>query len=98
VRLLKPSVRWIWPIDVGFVLLAWLLGVVIGVLFFHTPTTHTVVDTRPIISNHATAAQVVANLDGKHVAGTGQFIAGFQCAAWTRGKNGHGWVVEYCVK
>lgn len=91
-----------------FALLYALLGAVVwgsGVLLgssWDSPIRQAV--ERPIISNHATEAEVVANMDGKHVAGTGQYLSGYQCAAWSNGADGthhlqsHGWVVYYCVK
>lgn len=76
-------------------------GMSAGIFGFHTKQVRvSVPDKRPVISNHATFAQVVANLDGKKPAGLGQYLAGFQCAAWSNGnkQTDHGWVVYYCVK
>lgn len=94
------SYRWQFAvIHALLILTAYGGGVLLG-LSWHSPL-HV---ERAIISNHAIEAEVVANLDGKHVAGVGQYLAGYQCAAWSNGADGthhlqlHGWVVYYCVK
>lgn len=76
----------------GAILAFSILALVIG-LAFSKPN----VPARPVITNRATYAQVVANFRGKPYS-TGSFVSGYTCAGYTAGKNGHGWVVIRCVK
>jgi hypothetical protein len=99
-RFIKPSVKWIKPVEVGFVIIAWVAGAAFGILAWHTPPTpKPVVDTRALISSKASFTQVKANFEGKPYA-QGQFqeLPGFFCEGWTNGANGHGWVVLRCSK
>jgi hypothetical protein len=80
--------------------LVFVLACIVGVLLTNRPHARHFHPTIPLysISNHATYAQVKKNFKGKP-AGVGAYLQGFKdCAAWTNGKKGRGWVVVFCEK